>query len=112
MDAREDVRSILPFLPLVLRSSSLSWPSASAEEALEALSRGPEHSHVDSGEVMAVAISDIRHSVGLSEPLAPFAAEGYALFFDEVTSFYDCYTQFSFSVDDSVLSACTGFILL
>ncbi|PKI70697.1 hypothetical protein CRG98_008930 [Punica granatum] len=85
MEGREDVKSMLPFLPLVLRSSTLSWPSAAAEEALEALSRGPEHSHVDSGEVMGVAVADIKHSLGLSsEPLAPFAVEGYALFFDEL----------------------------
>ncbi|XP_031391429.1 poly(ADP-ribose) glycohydrolase 1-like isoform X2 [Punica granatum] len=85
MEDREDVRSIIPFLPLVLRSSTLSWPSAAAEEALEALSKGPELSHVDSGQLMAVAISDIRNSVGLSSgPFARFAAEGYALFFDEL----------------------------
>lgn len=98
MDAREDVKSILPFLPLVLRSSSLSWPSPAAEAALEALSKGPEHSHVDSGVVMAVAIADIRLSLGLSESLAPFAAEGYARFFDEVTPSYGLVTRFSLLV--------------
>ncbi|KAK4747734.1 hypothetical protein SAY87_014320 [Trapa incisa] len=83
MDSREDVKSILPFLPLVLQSSSLSWSSPAAE-ALETLSKGPEHSHVDSGVVMVVALKDIRLSLSLFESIAPFAAEGYALFFDEL----------------------------
>ncbi|XP_043714183.1 poly(ADP-ribose) glycohydrolase 1-like [Telopea speciosissima] len=86
MDTREDLKSILPFLPLVLRSSSLFWP-CQVVEAIKALSRGPEHSRVDSGEVLFLAISDLRESLGLSsERLAVSAAEGYALFFDELMS--------------------------
>ncbi|KAJ4949929.1 hypothetical protein NE237_005598 [Protea cynaroides] len=86
METREDLKSIFPFLPLLLRSSSLFWPSQ-VVEALKALSRGPEHSRVDSGEVLFLAISDLRDSLGLSsERLAVSAAEGYAIFFDELLS--------------------------
>ncbi|XP_042514088.1 poly(ADP-ribose) glycohydrolase 1-like isoform X2 [Macadamia integrifolia] len=86
MGIREDLKSILPFLPLVLRSSSLFWPSQ-VVEALKALSRGPEHSRVESGEVLFLAISDLRDSLGLSsERLEVSAAKGYALFFDELMS--------------------------
>ncbi|KAK4747559.1 hypothetical protein SAY87_014145 [Trapa incisa] len=84
MDSREDVKSILPFLPLVLRSSSLSWPSAAATEALEALSKGPKHSYVDSGVVMADALTDIRLSLGFPKSIAASASKGYALFFDKL----------------------------
>ncbi|GLT73693.1 hypothetical protein SLA2020_455310 [Shorea laevis] len=85
MEEREDLKSILPFLPLVIRSSSLFWPSQ-VVEALKALSRGPDHSRVCSGEVLSSAIADIRASLPLFEPLAPFAPQGYALFFDELMS--------------------------
>ncbi|XAR64530.1 Poly(ADP-ribose) glycohydrolase [Bertholletia excelsa] len=88
MEDREDLRSILEYLPVVLRSSSLFWPSQ-VVEALTALSRGPEHSRVDSGEVLFVTISDLRRSLFLthsSERLASCAAEGYALFFDDFIS--------------------------
>lgn len=81
MEETEDAASMLPYLPLELRSSKLSWPSATVE-ALEAMSRGPAHSRVESGKVLAMAVSHMRDA---SEPiLAPFAPEGYALFFDEV----------------------------
>ncbi|KAF8402438.1 hypothetical protein HHK36_013394 [Tetracentron sinense] len=86
MENREDLRSILPFLPLVHGSSSLSWPSQ-VVEALKALSQGPNHSQVDSGEVLFLAISDLRDSLGLSSRrLAGSTAEGYILFFDELLS--------------------------
>ncbi|KDP29542.1 hypothetical protein JCGZ_19255 [Jatropha curcas] len=86
MENREDLKSILPFLPLVIRSSSLFWPSQ-VVEALKALSRGPDCSNVNSGELLFTAISDIRNSLTLSaEPLAPFSREGYALYFDELMS--------------------------
>ncbi|XP_043711714.1 poly(ADP-ribose) glycohydrolase 1-like isoform X2 [Telopea speciosissima] len=85
MEKREELISILPFLPVVLQSSSLLWPSQ-VVEGLKALSRGPEHSEVDSGEVLFLAISDLRDSLCLSESLAVSAAEGYALFFDELMS--------------------------
>ncbi|KAK4834071.1 hypothetical protein QYF36_016343 [Acer negundo] len=85
MESREDFKSILPYLPLLVRSSTLFWPSR-VVEALKALARGPHHSRVDSGEVLSVAISDIRSSLAQFEPLAPFAPDGYALFFDELMS--------------------------
>ncbi|OVA18990.1 Poly(ADP-ribose) glycohydrolase [Macleaya cordata] len=89
MENHEDLNSILPFLPLVvLESSSLSWPTQIVE-ALKSLSRGPDHSRVDSGEVLFLAISDLRDSLGLfsaAERLASSAAQGYALFFDELMS--------------------------
>ncbi|XP_028793582.1 poly(ADP-ribose) glycohydrolase 1 isoform X2 [Neltuma alba] len=86
MEDREDLRSILPFLPLLLRSSSLFWPSQ-VVEALKALGRGPLHSQVDSGELLFLAISDLRNSLCLcTQPLAPSASQGYAFFFDELMS--------------------------
>ena len=88
MENREDLGSILPYLPLLMRSSSLFWPSQ-AVEALKALATGPHHSKVDSGELLFIAISDIRNSLSLStETLAPSASEGYTLFFDEVICRY------------------------
>ncbi|XP_010908399.1 poly(ADP-ribose) glycohydrolase 1 [Elaeis guineensis] len=89
MEQREDLNSILPFLPLILRSSSLFWPSK-ALESLKALALGPDVSHVDSGEVLFDAILDLRDSIGLSsERLASRTADGYALFFDELMSRVD-----------------------
>ena len=84
MENREDLRSILPYLPVVMRSSTLFWPSQ-VVEALKELARGPIHSHVDSGHILFTAITDMRNSLSLSsQPLAPSASLGYALFFDEV----------------------------
>ncbi|XP_057957070.1 poly(ADP-ribose) glycohydrolase 1 isoform X2 [Malania oleifera] len=86
MDNREDLASILPFLPVLLRSSSLSWPPQ-VVEALKALSSGPHHSSIDSGVLLFLAISDIRSSLSLSsQRLASSAADGYALFFDDLMS--------------------------
>ncbi|KAF2325640.1 hypothetical protein GH714_031566 [Hevea brasiliensis] len=83
VESREDLKSMLPFLPLVIRSSSLVWPSR-VVEVLKAISKGPDYSNINSGESLFTAISDIRNSLYLSdEPLAPFAQEGYSLFFDE-----------------------------
>ncbi|KAF7133377.1 hypothetical protein RHSIM_Rhsim09G0002700 [Rhododendron simsii] len=89
MEDREDLRSLLPYLPVVSRSSSLFWPSQ-VVEALKALSRGPHHSRVDSGEVLFLAIADLRQSLSLtqfSDSLAFAAADGYSLFFDDVNIF-------------------------
>ncbi|RRT54133.1 hypothetical protein B296_00049381 [Ensete ventricosum] len=87
MEKREDLNSILPFLPLFLRSSTLFWPSP-ALEALKALALGPAVSRVRSGRVLFDAILDLRDSLGLSSrELAPRTASGYALFFDEVFFF-------------------------
>ncbi|GMP78930.1 hypothetical protein CsSME_00034682 [Camellia sinensis var. sinensis] len=92
MEDREDLRSILPYLPVVLRSSTFFWPSQ-VVEPLKTLSRGPQHSRVDTGEVFFITISDLRHSLSLShssssssERLASTAADGYALFFDDLMS--------------------------
>ncbi|GER44215.1 poly (ADP-ribose) glycohydrolase family protein [Striga asiatica] len=82
IDAREDFRSILPFLPLTVRSSAISWP-VPVVQILEALSRGPSHSHVDSGELLAVSINDLRKSLGLS-PLHASRPSGFSLFFDDL----------------------------
>uniref|UniRef100_A0A6V7QVX4 poly(ADP-ribose) glycohydrolase n=1 Tax=Ananas comosus var. bracteatus TaxID=296719 RepID=A0A6V7QVX4_ANACO len=96
----EDVESILPFLPLILRSSSSSssfalfWPPR-ALESLKALALGPDVSRVASGEVLFDAILDLRDSLGLSQhPLAHAAADGFALFFDELMSRMDARVWF------------------
>ena len=80
MDNREDLKSMLPFLP------SLPWPSQ-VVKSLETLSKGPLYSEVDSGELLFNAISHIRDSLAVPslQPLAPFTHAGHALFFDEVT---------------------------
>lgn len=84
MEARGDLDSVLQFLPLVLRSSSLFWP-CQALEALKALSLGSDVSGVRSGKVLFDAILDLRDSLGLSPgSLAPRASTGFALLFDEV----------------------------
>ncbi|CAN4095620.1 unnamed protein product [Withania somnifera] len=85
MEKREDLKSIIPFLPLSLRSSSsYFWPSP-VIEALEALSKGPHISKVDSGEVFFIAISDIRNSLSLPNfSIDTSTSHGFALFFDNV----------------------------
>ncbi|XP_020105070.1 poly(ADP-ribose) glycohydrolase 1-like isoform X2 [Ananas comosus] len=100
----EDVESILPYLPLILRSSSSSSSSSSsfalfwpprALESLKALALGPDVSRVASGEVLFDAILDLRDSIGLSQhPLAHAAADGFALFFDELMSRMDARVWF------------------
>ncbi|KAJ6958880.1 poly(ADP-ribose) glycohydrolase 1-like isoform X1 [Populus alba x Populus x berolinensis] len=87
MENREDLKSMLPFLPLLLGSSNLFWPSQ-VVKSLETLSKGPLYSKVDSGELLFNAISHIRDSLALPslQPVAPFAHGGYALFFDELIS--------------------------
>ena len=83
MESRDDLKSILAYLPVLVRSTNLFWPSK-VVEALKEMAQGPDHSRVNSGEVLFVAIRDMRSSLSLLQPLAPFASEGYALFFDEV----------------------------
>nr|KJB17147.1 hypothetical protein B456_002G268300 [Gossypium raimondii] len=86
MEDSAELESILPYLPLVIGSSRrLLWPSK-VVEALEAMSRGPDHSLVNCGEVLSIAISDMRASLSLADPLALSAPLGYALFFDELMS--------------------------
>ncbi|XP_015879507.3 poly(ADP-ribose) glycohydrolase 1 isoform X1 [Ziziphus jujuba] len=85
-EGREDLKSIMGYLPLVWRSSCIFWPSQTVE-ALKVIAGGPEQSHIDSGELLFVAISDLRHSLSLSaEPLAPSAPDGYGLFFNQLIS--------------------------
>jgi poly(ADP-ribose) glycohydrolase len=80
MEKREDWRSILPYLPVVMRPPSLFWPSQ-VVEALRELGCG----RVESGRLLFFFIAELRNSLSLSpEPLAPSTAHGYALFFDEV----------------------------
>ncbi|KAG6528740.1 hypothetical protein ZIOFF_010925 [Zingiber officinale] len=86
METRGDLASILPFLPLVLRSSSLCWPSG-ALGSLKALALGSDVSRIRSGEVLFDAILDLRESLGLSsQPLAYGSASGFSSFFDELMS--------------------------
>ncbi|KAL2922417.1 Poly(ADP-ribose) glycohydrolase 1, partial [Bienertia sinuspersici] len=86
MENREDLKSILSYLPLKLESSTLAWPNQ-VIEALKSLSQGPSHSRVDSGEVLFLTISDLRNSLSLSPTLlARSTGDGYALFFDEFLS--------------------------
>ncbi|KAK8649510.1 hypothetical protein V6N13_130238 [Hibiscus sabdariffa] len=95
MEDRAELDSILPYLPLEIGSSRrLLWPSK-VVEALEALSKGPDHSRVNCGEVLSIAISDIRASLSLADPLAPSAPQGYALFFDELMSRADSTNWFA-----------------
>ncbi|KAK9106128.1 hypothetical protein Scep_022972 [Stephania cephalantha] len=100
METREDLKSILHLLPLALQSSSspssLLWPPQ-VLETLKILSNGPDQSKVGSGSVLFLAISDLRHSLGLSsakDSLAFSAEEGFALFFDELMSRVDAVEWF------------------
>lgn len=80
MEKRQDWRSILPYLPVVVRFPSLFWPSQVVESLKEL-----ECGRVDSGRLLFIFMTELRNSLSLStEPLAPSAAHGYALFFDEV----------------------------
>ncbi|CAJ1926507.1 unnamed protein product [Sphenostylis stenocarpa] len=82
MEESEELRSILPFLPLLARSSSLFWPSQ-AVETLRELGGG----RVDSGHHLFRSISLLRNALSLSsQPLSPSTSLGYALFFDELMS--------------------------
>ncbi|KAH7835754.1 hypothetical protein Vadar_029478 [Vaccinium darrowii] len=84
MEVGEELRLILAYLPVVARSSSLFWPSQ-VVEALKALSSGPNHSRVDSGEAFFLAISNFRQSLSSSsDRLTSSAAHGYCFFFDHV----------------------------
>ncbi|KAK3148787.1 hypothetical protein QOZ80_3AG0208670 [Eleusine coracana subsp. coracana] len=82
--ARGDLRSALPFLPVVLRGDALFWPPA-AQESLRALALGPDVSRVVSGDVLADALTDLRQALDLP-PLSAHAAEGFAIFFDDLLS--------------------------
>ena len=50
------------------------------------MSTGPSESMVISGEALALRITSMRRSLSLNVSYhAPYASQGYALFFDEVT---------------------------
>uniref|UniRef100_A0A0D3C3E6 Uncharacterized protein n=1 Tax=Brassica oleracea var. oleracea TaxID=109376 RepID=A0A0D3C3E6_BRAOL len=86
MEKREDFRSMLQYLPLVFQSSSLVWPP-SLEQELQTMSTGPSESMVISGEALALRITSMRRSLSLNVSYhAPYASQGYALFFDEKIS--------------------------
>ena len=82
--ARGDLRSALPFLPVVLRGGALFWPPA-AQESLRALALGPDVSRVASGDVLADALTDLRLALALPA-LPQRVADGLALFFDDLLS--------------------------
>ncbi|KAJ3683507.1 hypothetical protein LUZ60_013734 [Juncus effusus] len=87
MENRSDLNSILPFLPLTLRSSSLVWPER-AQDLLNTLTKGPTVSHVATGDSLFVFVLALRESLGFSTelPLAPSAADGFSRFFDQIMS--------------------------
>jgi len=85
MEKREDLDTILPYLPLKIQDSSLSWPSTHLVEVLEAMTNGPSHSRVYSGQTLSDSISLMRQALSLTSHLSSSALQGYALFFDEVT---------------------------
>ncbi|KAL0897208.1 hypothetical protein Bca101_081169 [Brassica carinata] len=107
MDKREDLRSMLQYLPLVFQSSSsLVWPP-SVEQELQTMSTGPGESMVNSGEALALRITTMRQSISLNaSDLAPYASQGYALFFDEKIS-----RQESAKFFDEVVPALCGLLL-
>ncbi|XP_073283866.1 poly(ADP-ribose) glycohydrolase 1-like [Primulina huaijiensis] len=79
----DPVNSILPFLPLCRRSSALFWPPA-VVEFLKSLSKGPLHSQVSTGQLLALAIYELRNS--LHFPPNYSLRLGFALFFDDLLS--------------------------
>ncbi|CAA7041828.1 unnamed protein product [Microthlaspi erraticum] len=86
MEKRADLRSLLQYLPLVAQSSSLVWPRA-VEQELQTMSRGPNKSMVNSGENLALHITNMRKSLSLeASDLAPNPLRGYAVFFDKKIS--------------------------
>ncbi|XP_024004108.1 poly(ADP-ribose) glycohydrolase 1 [Eutrema salsugineum] len=83
MEKREDLETILAYLPVEIQGSSLSWPSSHLVEVLEALTEGPSHSRVDSGKTLSDSISDMRQALSLTSHFSDSALQGYTLFFDE-----------------------------
>ncbi|KAJ3700531.1 hypothetical protein LUZ61_004236 [Rhynchospora tenuis] len=96
MEERAHVKSILPFLPLELRGSSLAWPEA-AGDSLKSLSLGPTVSGIDCGNQLFGFIVALRDSLGFSSsqpPLSPHASDGFSLFFDQLMSREDAKVWF------------------
>jgi len=88
IESREDLTSILPFLPLALRSSALCWPPQ-VVETLKSVAAGPDQSGINSGEALFHSISNIRRTLSISDQrLASSAHHGYVLFFDKVLRFF------------------------
>ncbi|CAN8315610.1 unnamed protein product [Cochlearia groenlandica] len=86
METRADLRSILQYLPLAAKSSSLVWPP-SVEQELQTMSKRPNESMVNSGEALALRIMSLRKSLSLNaSDLSPNALHGYALFFEQKIS--------------------------
>jgi hypothetical protein len=83
------VKSILPFLPISLSTTSSSthliWPEA-AQRSLNELTMGPTVSHVDSGKKLFEFIHKLRNELNLSsQPSLAFAtSNGLSFFFDQV----------------------------
>lgn len=87
MEKREDPRSILKYLPLVAQSPSLAWPR-SVEQELQTISKGPDKSMVNSGEALALHITNMRKYLSLNAgDGSPNPLQGYSVFFDKVTVF-------------------------
>ncbi|KAL0740706.1 hypothetical protein Bca4012_082219 [Brassica carinata] len=77
---------MLQYLPLVFQSSSLVWPP-SLQQELQTMSTRQSESMLNSGEALALRITSMRQSISLNaSDLAPYASQGYALFFDEKIS--------------------------
>ncbi|CAF1865740.1 BnaCnng33150D [Brassica napus] len=87
MEKKEYLGSFLKYLPLVAQSSSLAWPP-SVEQELQTISEGPTKSMVNSGEVLASHITNMRKSLSLDAcDLSPNPLlQGYATFFDKKIS--------------------------
>ncbi|VVB07465.1 unnamed protein product [Arabis nemorensis] len=106
MEKREDLRSILQYLPLVAQSSSLVWPP-SVEEELQTMSRGPSESMVNSGERLALHMKNMKRSLSLNpSDLADYELKGYALYFDKKIS-----REESAKFFDEVVPALCGLLL-
>ncbi|KFK31175.1 hypothetical protein AALP_AA6G078700 [Arabis alpina] len=106
MEKREDLRSILQYLPLVAQTSSLVWPP-SVEEELQTMSRGPSESMVNSGESLALHMRNMKRSLSLNpSEVGPYEFKGYALFFDKKLS-----REESAKFFDEVVPALCGILL-
>ncbi|CAO2835944.1 unnamed protein product [Amaranthus hypochondriacus] len=85
MQNRQDLKSILPFLPpLKLKSSgTLTWLNTQVTDTLQSISHGCQ---LDSGKKLFDAISTIRNSLCLpsEDPLAESTGKGFSIFFEEL----------------------------
>lgn len=85
MQNRQDLKSILPFLPpLKLKSSgTLTWLNTQVTDTLQSISHGCQ---LDSGKKLFDAISTTRNSLCLpsEDPLAESTGKGFSIFFEEL----------------------------